>query len=138
MSERTIGQLVADATRDISELARHEVALAKAELRNDAKQAGVGAGMFGGAAFFGLMAFILLLFAAAYGLHEGAGWPVWLSFLTVAVVLLLLAAVMGLVGRSRVSKVKPPERAIATTKASLEAAKGKAVPVGGAASGTSS
>lgn len=126
MSERTIGQLVVDATRDISELVRHEVALAKAELRDDAKQAGMGAGLFGGAGFFATMAFVLLPVAAAYGLHEGAGWPRWLSFLVVAAVLLLLAAVMALVGRGRVQKVKPPERTIATTKRSIAAAKGQA------------
>jgi hypothetical protein len=125
MPERTVGQLVADATRDLSELVRHEVALAKAELADDAKQAGIGAGMFGAAGFFGVVAFILLTVAAAYGLHEGAGWPLWLSFLVVAAVLLLLAAVLGLVGRSRVGRVKPPERTIETTKQTIAAAKGQ-------------
>jgi hypothetical protein len=125
MTERTVGQLVADATQDISELVRHEVALAKAELTDDAKQAGMGAGLFGGAGFSAVVAFVLLCVSAAYGLHEGAGWPLWLSFLVVAVVLLVLAGVMALLGRGRVQKVKPPERTIATTKQTVQAVKGR-------------
>lgn len=123
--ERTVGQLVADATRDLSELVRHEVALAKVEVAADAKQAGLGAGMFGGAGFLGAVGFVLLCVAGAYALHEGAGWPLWLSFLAVAVVLFVLAAILALLGRKRVSKVKPPERTIATTKGTIAAAKGK-------------
>lgn len=126
MTERTVGQLVVDASRELSELVRHEIALAKAELADDAKQAGLGAGLFGGAGFLGAVAFVLLTVAAAYGLHEGAGWPLWLSFLVVAVVLLVLAAAMALVGRQRVSRVTPPKRTIATTKATVAAAKGDA------------
>ena len=123
--ERTVGQLVADATRDVSELVRHEVALAKVEMAEDAKQAGLGAGMFGGAAFLGAVGFVLLCVAGAYALHEGAGWPLWLSFLVVAAVLFVVAGVLALLGKKRVSKVKPPERTIATSKGTIAAAKGK-------------
>lgn len=125
MPERTIGQLVNDAKRDITDLVRFEVALAKAELTDDAKNAGIGAGMFGGAGFLGAIAFVLLCIAAAYGLHEGAGWPLWLSYLVVAAVLLLLAGVMALIGKTRVSKVTPPERTIATSKGTVAALKGQ-------------
>ncbi|MDQ1537326.1 MAG: hypothetical protein QOE58_1719, partial [Actinomycetota bacterium] len=45
-SERTLGQLVADATADISSIVRSEVALAKSEIAADAKRAGAGIGMF--------------------------------------------------------------------------------------------
>lgn len=123
--ERTVGQLVAEATREISELVRHEVALAKTELADDAKQAGLGAGMLGGAGFLGAVGFVLLCVAGAYGLHEGAGWPLWLSFLVVAAVLFLLAGIFALLGRKRVAKVTPPERTIATTKGTIAAVKGK-------------
>jgi hypothetical protein len=125
VTERTVGQLVADATQEMSELVRHEIALAKAELADDAKQAGIGAGMFGGAAYVGSVAFVLLCVALAFGLHEGAGWPRWLAFLVVAVLLLVVAAVLALVGKSRVTRVKPPERTIETTKRTLAAAKGR-------------
>jgi nitrate/nitrite transporter NarK len=125
VSERTVGQLVADTTREVSELLRYEVALAKAELAEDAKRAGVGAGMFGGAGFLGAIAFVLLCVAAAFGLNEGAGWPLWLSFLVVAVVLLVIAGVLALVGRKSVSKVGPPQRTIETSKQTVAAVKGR-------------
>ena len=53
--ERTLGQLVADATADISTIVRSEIALAKAEITGEAKIAGKGAGLLGGAAFVGLL-----------------------------------------------------------------------------------
>jgi Putative Actinobacterial Holin-X, holin superfamily III len=125
VTERTVGQLVVDATNEMSELVRHEIALAKAELADDVKQAGLGAGMFAAAAYFASVAFVLLCVAAGYALHEGAGWPRWLSFLVVAVLLLVGAAVLALVGKGRVSKVKAPERTIETTKQTIAAAKGR-------------
>jgi hypothetical protein len=103
--ERTLGQLVADATHDISSIVRGEIALAKAEIGADAKSAAVGAGMFAVAGVFAFLALILLLFTAAYGL-VAAGLSTWLSFLIVAGVLLVLAAILGFVGKSSMSKLK--------------------------------
>ena len=111
--ERTLGQLVVDATHDVSSIVRSEITLAKAEISADAKVAGKGAGMLGGAGLFGFLGLIFLLFAAVYGL-VAAGLPVWLSFLIVAVVLFVVAGVLALVGRKAMSKVKrKPERTIA-------------------------
>ena len=110
--ERTLGQLVADATHDISSIMRSEIALAKAEIGADAKKAGVGAGMLAAAGVFAFLALVLLLIAAAYGL-VAAGLPQWLSFLIVAGVLLAVGAILALVGKASISKVKgKPERAI--------------------------
>jgi uncharacterized PurR-regulated membrane protein YhhQ (DUF165 family) len=124
MTERTIGQLVADATRDVSELIRHEIALAKTELKRDVAKAGAGAGMLAAAGFLGAVAFVLLCVAAAYGL-VAAGLATWLGFLIVAVALLLLAAVLALVARGQLQKVKPPERTITTSKNTVAALKGQ-------------
>ena len=119
--ERTLGQLVADATNDMSSIARSEIALAKAEITADAKQAGKGAGMFAGAGVMGFLGVVLLLFAVVYGL-VAAGLPVWLSFLIVAVVLLVVAGVLALVGKKAVNKVQgKPERAIVTTQETIAA-----------------
>jgi hypothetical protein len=110
--ERTLGQLVADATHDISSIMRGEIALAKAEVGADVKQAGVGAGMFAAAGLLAFLALILLLIAAAYGL-VAAGLARWLSFLIVAGVLLLAAAILALAGKSSIRKVRgKPERTI--------------------------
>ena len=119
--ERTLGQLVADATRDISSIMRSEIALAKAEMSVDAKKAGVGAGMFAAAGTFAFLALILLLIAAAYGL-VAAGLPPWLAFLIVAVVLLVLGAIMVFVGKNSLSKMKgKPERAIKSAQDTIAA-----------------
>ena len=120
-TERTLGQLVADATRDLSSIIHSEIALAKAEIGADAKKAGIGAGLFAAAGFFAFLALILLLIAAAYGL-VAAGLAPWLSFLIVAIVLLVLGAIMAMVGKGRVSKIKgKPERAIKNARDTLAA-----------------
>ena len=111
-AERTLGQLVADATHDLSSIMRGEIALAKAEIAADAKKAGAGAGMFAVAAVFAFLALILLLFAAAYGL-VAAGLAPWLSFLIVAAVLLVVGTILALVGKRTVGRIKgKPARAI--------------------------
>lgn len=58
--EPTVGQLVANASKDLSSLVRSEVELAKTELKKTAIAAGTGAGMFAAAAFLALLAVILL------------------------------------------------------------------------------
>jgi len=119
--ERTLGQLVADATHDLSSIMRSEIALAKAEISADAKKAGAGAGMFAAAGVFAFLALILLLIAAAYGL-VAAGLAPWLSFLIVAGVLLVIGAILALVGKSSISKVKgKPERAIKNAQDTIAA-----------------
>jgi hypothetical protein len=120
--EPTIGQLVANASRDLSSLVRSEIELAKSELKTSAKAAGTGGGLFGAAAFLGLLAIILLSIAAAYGLSALGLHPA-LAFLIVAFVYLLVAAVLVLIGKRLLGRAKPPQRAIETSKESVEALK---------------
>ena len=119
--ERTLGQLVADATNDISSIMRSEIALAKAEMSADAKKAGLGAGMFAASGIFAFLALILLLISAAYGL-VAAGLAPWLAFLIVAGVLLILGAILVLVGKSSIDKLHgKPERAIKSAQDTIAA-----------------
>lgn len=119
--ERTLGQLVADATTDISSIVRSEVALAKAEMSADAKRAGLGAGLFAVAGVFAFLSLILLLIAAAYGL-VAAGLAPWLAFLIVAVTLLLVGAILVFVGKHSFDNLKgKPERAIKSTQDTIAA-----------------
>jgi hypothetical protein len=120
MTERTIGQLVAEATSDVQEIVRAEIALAKAELKVDAKNGALAGGLFGAAGYLGMLASIVLTIAGGYGL-VAAGLAPWLAFLVLGAALLLIAAVLVLVGRSRVSKVGPPNRAIRSTKEAIAA-----------------
>ncbi len=118
--EPTLGQLVASASRDLSLLIRSEIELAKTEVRVDARNAAKGGAMFGGAAFLGLLAVILLSIAAAYGL-TALGLHAGFAFLIVAGVYLLIAGILALVGVRAVKKVGPPKRTIRTARESVAA-----------------
>ncbi|WP_433164811.1 phage holin family protein [Kribbella sp. CA-247076] len=121
-SEPTVGQLVANASKDLSNLVRSEIELAKTELKKTAVAAGTGAGMFGGAAFLALLAIILLSVAAAYGLTALGLHPA-VAFVIVAVLYLLIGAVLVLIGTRLLKKAKGPQRAIETSKESVEVLK---------------
>ncbi|SRR5580765_480002 len=121
-SERTIGQLVADATHDVQGLVRSEIALAKAEITEGAKILGMGAGMLAAA---GLMALIGLVFVFITLAEVLDIWlPAWAAWLIVTGVLFLIAAIAGLLGVRALKKAKPaPEKAIAEAKLTIAAIK---------------
>ena len=113
--ERTIGQIVSDATTNAQSLVRDEIALAKAEINADV-QKGVKTGIgFGIAAFFGIFAFLMFLFAAAWGIATVL--PTWAAFLIVGGVLLLITIIGALFGMAQMKKIKgKPEQAIAAAQ----------------------
>jgi peptidoglycan/LPS O-acetylase OafA/YrhL len=122
-ADKSTAQLVTDLTRLVPELAREEIALAKAELAEKGKHAGVGAGLFGAAGITALFGVGVLLAAAVAGLAEVL--PVWASALIVAAVLLVVAGVLALVGKKQVSQATPPAptQAVASTKRDVQAVK---------------
>src|SRR5919112_3197153 len=107
----SIGQLVAQASRDVSSLVRHEIALAKSELKISAKAGGVGAALFAVAAFIALLAVVLLSFGIVYLIHLTGLDLAW-CFLIVFLLYMLLAALIAFIGYRSVKKVRPPQRAI--------------------------
>jgi hypothetical protein len=109
--EPTIGKLVVDASRDVSDLIKSEIALAKSELRISVKAGGVSIGLFGAAAFLVMLAVIMVSIAFAYFLHMTGLDLAW-CFLIVFGAYLLLAGLLGAVGVRMIKKVKAPERAI--------------------------
>jgi hypothetical protein len=106
---QSIPQIVSQALADVSALVRLEIELARTELSEQAKQGAAGFALFIVAAFLAFLASILLSFAAVYGLAEVM--PVWAAFLVVAGVYLVLGAVFVLIGRSRVQRLRGPEKA---------------------------
>ncbi|WP_274561025.1 phage holin family protein [Streptomyces spiramyceticus] len=113
--DRSLGQLVASATAEMSGLIHDEIALAKAELRQDVKRVGLGGTAIGIAGVFALFSLPVLSFAAAYGIHNlglGLAW----SFLIVGGAFLLLAGLLALLAVSKFKKVKPPEKSISSAK----------------------
>jgi hypothetical protein len=116
LRERPVGDLVKEATEQAQTLVRQEVELAKAELAVKGKQAGTGAGMFGGAGLFGLFAFGALT-AAIIGAFDLLV-PFWAAAAIVAVVYGAIAGVLALTGKNKVQEASPPvpEEAVETVK----------------------
>jgi len=121
-TDRTLGQLVADATQDVSEIIRAEIALAKAELSAGAKNGALAGGLFGAAGYLLLLATILLSIAAGYGLTATGLHPA-VAFLILGGVYVLIAGLLAVVGRSRVARLGPPQRAIRSTREAIAAVK---------------
>ena len=120
--DQSFSELLGEVTGDLQTLFRQEVALAKAELREEAVKAGKAAGFLSGATVAGYLAVLLLSFAVVFGLAEliGLGW----AALVVAVVWAIVAAVLAVVGRNRMREVSPkPERTIETLKEDAQWAK---------------
>ena len=109
----TLGALVATITRELSLLVRGEIDLAKAEMRQSARNGATGGGLLAVAAALALMVGILVTWAAVYGLTDGTGLPLWASFLIVAAVYLVVAVILGYVGVRTLQKARGPEQAVA-------------------------
>src|ERR1700685_2448200 len=87
----TLGHLVSLAVKDVSQLIRCELELAKIELKADARRLGIGGALLGVAAFVGCLVLMLLSFAFAYGLITLGIWS-WAAFLITAGTCVLVAA----------------------------------------------
>lgn len=103
--EPTTGRLVHDLTEQTRDLVRGEMALAKAELSDTVKHAGIGAGLFGGAGVIALYGVGALVAAAIAGL--AVVLDVWLAALIVGAVLLAVAGVAALLGKKQVTQATP-------------------------------
>jgi hypothetical protein len=119
VGEQSIGELVATATRDLSVLIHSEIDLAKAELAEQAKRVGIGAGLLAGAAAFGLLTLLVLCFAAGFGISAGASIPVWAGFLCVAGLFVIIAGVLVAVGIRALSRLSGPKLTVSTVKEGL-------------------
>ena len=125
LQEKPVSDLVKQLSDQTTRLLRAEVELAKAELTQKGKQAGIGAGMFGGAGVFALYGMGALV-AAIIALLATA-MDTWIAALIVSVVLFAIAGVAALLGKNRVQAAAPlaPEAAIETTKADVELTKAR-------------
>jgi uncharacterized membrane protein YqjE len=93
-NDRSVGDLVSEAIKDLTQLVKFETDLAKAELRADLQRLGLSGALLAIAAFTCFLVLVMLCFAMAAGLVV-AGLPVWAAFLVVAGTLVLLAAILA-------------------------------------------
>jgi hypothetical protein len=114
-AQPSIGDLVSEASKQVSILLHSEIELAKLELRSTVKNAGTGLGLFAGAAVVLVFSLTFGFFALAEGI-AALGLDRWLAFLIVFVAQLLVVGLFVFVGIKKVKKVKAPERTIATSK----------------------
>ena len=119
---RSIGETLAEISRDVTTLMRQEVALAKAEAKQSVTKVGKGAGMLAGAGISGHFVLLFLSIAAWWGLGDsmGHGW----SALIVALVWAIIAAVLAFVGRKEISSAQGLAQTADTVKKIPSAAKG--------------
>ena len=95
--EQSLGALVSLAVKDVTQLLRFELDLAKIELKADVRRAAIAAVLLVIAAFVACLVIMLACFAFAYGLMSAGIWG-WASFLIVAGPCILLAGLAVLVG----------------------------------------
>jgi uncharacterized membrane protein YqjE len=119
-SDQSVSELVQRASEQITTLVRDEIALAKAELTEKGKHAGIGVGLFGGGgvlALYGLGALIATLIIVL-----DLMMPLWLAALIMTVFLFAVAGVLALLGKKQVTQAVPPqpEAAIRSAKADVD------------------
>ncbi len=121
-SRPSAGELFSEVAEDLSTLMHQEVELAKAELRLSAIRAGKGAGLLAGAGISGHMVLLFASVAAWWGIGDatGHGW----SALIVAAIWLIVAAVLGLMGRREISAVPGVPQTPQTVKRIPDAVRG--------------
>ena len=107
LRDRPIGDLLRQLADETSTLVRKELELAKAEMSEKGKKAGLGAGMFGGAGIAALIALGTLTAFLVLALDEAM--PAWLAALLVALVWGAIAGALALIGRQRLQEAAPPK-----------------------------
>jgi MFS family permease len=125
-ADQPVAALLRDLSEQTSTLVRKELELARLEMTEKGKRAGVGVGMFGGAGLVGLYALGAVI-AAAILLLATAIAP-WLAALVIAAVCGAIAGGLALVGKSKVTQATPPlpEQAAESVKEDVRFTKAKA------------
>ena len=120
-ADQSTSELVQRASEQISRLVRDELALAKAELAEKGRHAGIGVGLFGGGGALALYGLGVLITTAILALD--LVMAAWLAALIVGVVLFVAAGVLALVGKKQVQQAVPPTPTAATdsVKADVDA-----------------
>jgi MFS family permease len=113
-ADASIGELVRDATTQVSNLVRAEVELAKAEITRDVKKGLTGSVFF-------ILALVVLLYSTFFmffflaELLDTWVWR-WAAFLIVFILMLVVTAVFALLGYLKVRRIRGPRQTIESVK----------------------
>ena len=117
--ERSIADVLQDIMRDVQEIVRSEVRLAKTELREEVAKAKTVAGLLGAAAITALFAVFFVLLAVVYALT--LVMANWAAALIVGVGLAGFATLMVMAGLTRLKQIQAtPARAMDSMKENVE------------------
>src|SRR5262245_22922678 len=118
--DQSFTELVHNLLVDTRDLVREEIALARAEIREEMSKVGAVATALGGAALAGSIGVVLLCVALGGAVAFLVNWPPWAGYGLVAIVLLVVAALLGFYGWRRLAAVRALPRTTATVKENLE------------------
>jgi uncharacterized membrane protein YqjE len=104
--QEPMSELVQRASHQLTELVRGELRLAQAEMKEKGERYGKGGGLFGAAGIVGFLMLQALVATAIAAL--AVPLPVWAAALIVAVVIFIVAGVLGLLGKNQIQRATPP------------------------------
>jgi hypothetical protein len=129
--KQSLGTIVSGITQDFSTLVRGEIELVKTEMRETAQTAARGGGLLAVAGVLAFLGFVFLLVTLAYVISI---WlPVWAGFGIVTLLLIIVAVILGVVGKKRLDEVQGIPRSQASiekTKAALARKPALEAPIG--------
>lgn len=117
--ERAVSQVLQDILRNLQEIVRSEVRLAKVEIREEIKQAAFSGAWIAAGAVAAVSAWIFLLWTVVYAL--ATAMSTWVATLLVAVVMACAGALLIMSGIRKARRIQPiPERTVESVKENLE------------------
>ena len=121
LSDKSTVDLVRRASEQLSTLVRDEIQLARTEMTEKGKRAGIGAGLFGAAAMLALYGVAGLLTAAILAI--ALVLPAWAAALIIGGGLMVVAGMLVAVGRHNLRNAMPaaPRETIDSVRADVSA-----------------
>ena len=116
VTEASVPSLIRSALDDVREFFREELALARAEMREEFGKASASAAKFGAGGVALWFAAMFLLVTVALGISALLEWPAWAGFGIVAVILAITGVVLVMSGRNALREVRPLPRTLHSMK----------------------
>jgi len=117
--DRSVSDVLQDILRNLQDMVRFEIRLAKTEIREEVKEAVTSSVWIAAGTVGAVSAWIFLLWTLAYAL--ATRMPMWAATLVIAVVMTAAATMLIMGGVQRARRIQPiPERTVESVKENLE------------------